>query len=367
MKNWLQNIILVSVSVIFLLITLEYVVLQFFITATDVARVEFKDDMIRYRHNQQGVTKLSNEFSAPFSINENGWNSHHKRYSIDKNNKTRVAVIGDSYIAALEPGYKNAIPFLLEQKLGSNKYEVYNFGIGGAHLAQYLHMFNKEVLKYEPSVIIFLIIHNDFSSSYQKDLMASGRYGGTFLRLSIAEDGQVVEIPPRPYEPKWDKLLNFRFMRYIFYQYKLRTRISYIKSLVLNEQYKMNMDASMLTDNKDKDKILANYVVSNIMKIATERGIKILFAMNGDTQSIYQNATPDERSQPNELNTMMKKTSEDHGAYFLDLHGNFHNEFTVNHKRFEFKTDGHWNPYGQAIATEALVSKTTKILNAPPN
>ena len=70
---------------------------------------------------------LSNEFSAEFSINQQGWNSHHKLYSTNKNDKTRIAIIGDSYIAGLEPGYKNAIPYLLEQKLGTNKHEVFRW------------------------------------------------------------------------------------------------------------------------------------------------------------------------------------------------------------------------------------------------
>ena len=120
MKTWVQNSLLVFGSFALTLFITEYVILQFFIPTTDVARVEFKEELIRYKHNQRGVTKLSNEFSAEFSINQQGWNSHHKLYSINKNNKTRIAIIGDSYIAGLEPGYKNAIPYLLEQKLGSN-------------------------------------------------------------------------------------------------------------------------------------------------------------------------------------------------------------------------------------------------------
>ena len=363
MKNWVQNSLLVFGSFALTLFITEYVILEFFIPTTDVARVEFKEELIRYKHNQRGVTKLSNEFSAEFSINQQGWNSHHKLYSINKNNKTRIAVIGDSYIAGLEPGYKNAIPYLLEQKLGSNKHEVYNFGIGGAHLSQYLHMFNKEALKYNPSLIIFLVIHNDFTPSYSSDLTASGRYGGTFLTLSISGDGNIVENNPKPYNPKWDKLLDFRLIRFIFYQHKLRTRISYIKNLILNEQYEMNMKPSSFNDTLNRDRVLAKYVVSKIVNTAKKRGIKILFVMNGDTQSIYKRTKPGKDSKPIKLNKMMKKITEDNDADFLDLQEIFYNDFKVNNKKFEFKTDGHWSPYGHSIASEALTKKTREILN----
>ena len=78
MKNWVQNSLLVFGSFALTLFITEYVILQFFIPTTDVARVEFKEELIRYKHTQRGVTKLSNEFSAEFSINQQGWNSHHK-------------------------------------------------------------------------------------------------------------------------------------------------------------------------------------------------------------------------------------------------------------------------------------------------
>lgn len=363
MKKWTQNFLLIFGSIAFILIILEWVILKFFIITTDVARVEFKDKIIRYKSNQQGVTKLSNEYSSAFSINQDGWNSHHKKYSIDKRKKTRVAVIGDSYIAALEPGYKNAIPFLLEEALGANKYEVYNFSIGGAHLAQYLHMFRKEVIKYDPSLIIFLIIHNDFAPSYKKDLSASGRYGGTFLKLPISEDGKVTEIAPQPYEPKWDTILDFRLIRFLFYQHKLRTRISYIKDLILNKQYEMNIETSNFMGNLDRDKVLANYVVTNVMNIAHKKGIEILFIMNGDTQSIYNSKLNGEDSTPIKLNKMMKKVTEENGAHFINLHHTFKNDYANNHKFFEFKTDGHWSPYGQAVAVAPLAKKTMAILS----
>lgn len=354
----LKNTLLAIGSIFFFLITVEYLILHFF-HPTDVARVEFKDNLIRYKANQTGIVRLGTEFSAKFSINENGWNSHHKKYSLNKNEKIRIAIIGDSYIAALEPGYKNAIPFLLEQELGPSNYEVYGFGIGGAHLAQYLNMFENEVLKYNPDLVIFLIIHNDFAPSYKKDLMASGRYGQTFLTLSIPDKGKVEEVNPKPYDNKWDTLLNFRLMRLIFYQYKLRTRLAYIKNLVLDEQYEMNIHSVANDKELTTNKILANYVVSNIMKIANKNGVKVLFMMNGDTETIYNGGDSKKVSAPLKLNKMMKKVVERNGVKFIDLHQSFKDDYSINHNKFEFETDGHWNPYGQSIATKSLIREIT--------
>ena len=50
-------------------------------------------------------------------------------------------------------------------------------------------------------------------------------------------------------------------------------------------------------------------------------------------------------------------------THFLDLQEIFYNDFKVNNKKLEFKTDGHWSPYGHSIASEALTKKTREILN----
>lgn len=351
--KFLKNILLSIFTFIIFLIFLEFIALKYFIPTTNVARVEHNDGITHYKPFQKGVARLANEYSAPFSINENGWNSHHKKYFIKRNQKIRIAVIGDSYIAALEPGYLKAIPYFLEQSLGPGHFEVYGFGIGAAHLAQYLHMFRKEVSKYNPDIAVLLIIHNDFAPSYRKDLMASGRYGGTFLTLSLAEN-KIEEIPPKPYDPSWDYLLNIRLLRFIFYQYKLRTQINYIKSLVLNEQYQMNMNIKDLEDGFGNDLLVANYVVKNIASIAKEKNIKLIFVMNGDTQSIYNQNTSEEPNNILKFNVAMRQIVEKNGGRFIDLNETFLKDYQENHKKFEFKTDGHWNPYGHQVATKPI-------------
>jgi hypothetical protein len=351
--KFLQNVLLAIATFIIITIFLEFVALKYFIPTTNVARVEHKDGITHYKPFQKGVTRLANEYSAPFSINKNGWNSHHEKYFIKRNHKTRIAVIGDSYIAALEPGYLKAIPYFLEQSLGPDHFEVHGFGIGAAHLAQYLHMFRKEVIKHTPDIAIFLIIHNDFAPSYRKDLMASGRYGGTFLTLSLS-DTNIEEIPPKPYDPSWDSLLDIRLLRFIFYQYKLRTKINYIKSLVLNEQYHMNMNAKDLEGGFVNDLLIADYVVKNIASIAKEKNIRLIFVMNGDTHSIYNQMAGNEINNILKLNVAMRQIVEKNEGKFINLHETFLKDYQENHKKFEFETDGHWNPYGHQVATKPI-------------
>lgn len=362
LKNLLFNLFLVFLSLVFSFIFIEKIVLKYFSPVTDIPRVIHIDGMTRYKPNQKGVYRLANEYSAPFSINKNGWNSHHKEYLVERNQKLRIAIIGDSYIAGLETGYKFAIPYLLEEGLGPDEVEVYAFGIGGAHLAQYLHIFREEVIRFNPDIVVFLIIHGDFAPSYTKVQMASGRYGGTFLTLSLLPGNSIKVVPPKPYNSFWDLLLDFRTIRFSFYQYKLRTKISYIKNFVLDRQYKMNVDAEGLRNNFNSDKIVADYVVKEIASIAEIKNINLIFAMNGDTQSIYESIPSIDPSLTLKLNAMMGEIVKNRGGDFIDLHETFKNDFEVNNIKFEFKTDGHWNPYGHMKATETILNAIKRVL-----
>jgi hypothetical protein len=64
--------------------------------------------------------------------------------------RTRVAVIGDSYVEAFQVPHYASLAEQLEALLGEDRTEVYRFGISGAPLSQYLYMFETEVAAYNP-------------------------------------------------------------------------------------------------------------------------------------------------------------------------------------------------------------------------
>lgn len=50
----------------------------------------------------------------------------------------------------------------------------------------------------------------------------------------------------------------------------------------------------------------------------------------------------------------MRQIVEKSGGIFIDLHQIFLKDYQENHKKFEFKTDGRWNPYGRQVATKPI-------------
>lgn len=132
MKNLFTSIL----SLLFLCLLLETVVFKFIFPATDMPEPEFIDGVIKYKSNQQGVYRVKDEINARYRINANGWNSRYEKYVIkNTQEKYRIAVIGDSFVEALQVDYDSSLAEQLENKLGNDSFQVYRFGISGAPMS----------------------------------------------------------------------------------------------------------------------------------------------------------------------------------------------------------------------------------------
>ena len=102
--------------------------------------------------------------AARWKINNHGWNSDIDYDYVSKDtNLHRIAVIGDSYVEALNVNPdENFIAYLRSL---SNSDEVYSFGIGGSPFSQYLHFARYADMMYDPDLFIILLTKNDFDES----------------------------------------------------------------------------------------------------------------------------------------------------------------------------------------------------------
>lgn len=79
-------------------------------------------------------------------------------------NKTRIALVGDSFTFAENVAYEDSWGYLLEKALGS-EFEVLNFGVGGYGVDQAYLRYEKEVRQWKPKVVIFSFISDDVERS----------------------------------------------------------------------------------------------------------------------------------------------------------------------------------------------------------
>ncbi len=103
---------------------------------------------------------------TPIALKRNSHGFSDKERTYEKGNDTfRILVLGDSFVEAIQVPLEEKFPYILEQKLNSERgrrFEVLNLGIGGYGTDQEYLMLKYHGVKYQPDwVILALYIGND--------------------------------------------------------------------------------------------------------------------------------------------------------------------------------------------------------------
>jgi GDSL-like Lipase/Acylhydrolase family len=354
-KNLAINAGLIAGSILICLVFFELVVFRFVLVASDVPANDFVNGLVRYAPNQTGVWRVRNEIAAPYAINAQGWNSGIGDYAVArKPGVKRVAVVGDSYVEALQVPHDRSVGERLAAELsrGAEPVEVYRFGISAAPLSQYLLMVEREVARYKPDWIVVVLIHNDFPESLNP---LAGRYTSSFLKVRVAE-GRVVEIAPRPWRPGLtDWIRRTATMRYLYY--RLHFPIEAWRDWLIpraragTDRFSANVDIDAVLRQMPDIAAATDHLFGRLLAVARGSGAGLLLAMDGDRQSIYAGAR---EARALALNTMAADLARKHGIAFVDLHSAFSADWRANGTRFEHPSDNHWNEHAHAVAAHAV-------------
>ncbi len=358
------NLSLILGSILIFLLFCELVVFRFVWLASDAPWLDFVNDVVRYAPNQEGVWRIRDEIAAPYRINEQGWNSGTGDYAIArKPGVPRVALIGDSFVEAMQVASTASLAAMLAPALsGSGRpTEVYRFGISGAPLSQYVHMLEREAVRYRPDWVVVVVVHNDFDESYQFKL---GRYTSSFMKFRV-EDAKVVrELPPTPWRRdsiEWlRQTATWRFMRI-----RRGMRADAIADWLWTNragaavpEYAANVEIRSTLAERPEVMAVADHAVVRLATLASGIEARLLIVMDGDRHAIYQGSS----SSALELNRIMLAAAGRHGVNFLDLHQIFEAHWTAHHQRFDFNADGHWNELGHSVAGAAIAERIRRSL-----
>jgi len=359
LKTLLVNISISALSLVFLFLCLEFVVFRFILVAADQPKIDFVDGVVKYRPNQQGVYRIKDEIKAEYRINADGWNSKHPDYTRQQEDNTyRIAVIGDSYVEALQVDFNQSLAERLENKFSDQPAQVYRFAISGAPLSQYLYILRQEVVDYSPNLVVLVLVHNDFSESYR---FSPGVYTSSFLKIKL--DGETVagETPPKAYRPPWYSFIReSATWRYLAYRQKVQfqTLRNIISRPGNNAQpkYQANIDVSTLDDRSLQDEVVTDYIFRQAREITGRIGAELLIVMDGDRSSIYNHVDSRQlyESGSLRLNAMAKSVAQKYNIHFIDLHPVFQEDYSINQKRLSFQNDGHWNAYAHELVANVI-------------
>lgn len=366
MRSFAANLALLCGTLLVTALLLEFVVFRYVLPASDIPRNDFANGVVKYLPHQSGTYRVRKEIEAPYRINANGWNSGHSRYPVEtREDVQRIAIIGDSYIEAFQVPVDRSAGEILEATLGKENHEVFRFGISGAPLSQYLHMLEREVLGYDPQVVIIVLVHNDFDESYR---FKAGRYTSSFLKLEIKDDEVTKEIPPEPYQETWVDLLRMTAtVRYLYYRWgvtpeTIKRGIARLMSQSdaqgsEQEQFQANINVSDVLSEQDKTRLVVGHIFNRLRELSRLHDTKLLIVMDGDRQGIYRDSDKVNKSHDTGvlvLNRMVQQAAERRGIPFLDLQAVFSRDFEATRHRFDFDGDNHWNEHGHQVVARAL-------------
>ncbi|MBN1309939.1 MAG: SGNH/GDSL hydrolase family protein [Anaerolineae bacterium] len=287
--------LLVSLISVFLTVLLLEVGLRLFVPVSDMPVVLFDPEVgVHLAPEQSGVKAIgaAGQIKGWYHINAEGWNSLHE-YSEQKDPGTlRIAVIGDSYVEALQVDVDKAFPALLEHLLQSdpactnyNRVEVYSFGYSGAPLSQYLSMMRYVSSHYNPDVFVINMIINDFDESLEAYTVHRH-----FLRFRPGNQGGFEEIRPEPYTPSPLRrfLLNSALVRYIYYNLDAPSILASISSGPGKQPVIGDIppaDQALIPD-------LTALIFGKYRRISEANDAGLLLVMDADRQAIYSGQPP---------------------------------------------------------------------------
>ena len=349
----LKNIILVSLPAVFILLLLLELFFRIAIPATDPPMGFFSEEERMYYFSDQreeGQITIGRfaQIKAQWHINNEHWN-----YPIDYapvDDRSLIAVIGDSYIEAFQVDADEKYPFLLRNMLEPDNEED-NHRKSGAPLSQYLHINRYVNRHFDPDILIFNMVHNDFEESINELYPAKS----CFMQISVDEGGSYAETVPQPnyaypQYTAWKRIIYksalFRYLDFNLNLRQLRRNIAGIDD--------RNFEADIATDKviKNKDRIfeVTDYLVRTICEENSDR--RIIFVFDAPKGEIYTNTLNNSRVLW--LNDMMKEICYTYDIEFLDLTPLMLEDYRVNGRKFTFELDGHWNEYGHAFVADVL-------------
>ncbi len=356
--KFLKNFFLVTIPALLVFVLLLELTARFILPTSDFPDIVFHAVYgNQFAPNQSGtyISGEDQQIKGRFRINAQGWNSPYDYEQQKPPGTFRIAVIGDSYVEALQVDFDKSFPYLLEKKLSKKnpqkRLQSYSFGHTGANLAQNLVVFKNASQLYRPDLAVLFLIHNDFLESFE----GHGRVDNSTLRL---EGGSYVLVPPRPADTMQMKRLfrNSALVRYLVVNHRVLEKIRFIRNWYYGDTRKVDANVSLEkaeTFSEEQFRKMLAYTFGEFKKQAEKTGTQLLFVIN--TPRFPEDvATHGEKSAMSRFNRMSKEAADALGIPFMDLTPVFQESWKKNGQRHKWVIDSHWNANGHEVVSEVL-------------
>lgn len=350
MRRALVNLFLLTLPAIVVCLVVGELVLRFLVPACEMPDPVWDAHWRLLRFDARRAEGLFTagrlaQQRGHWRVNRAGWVSCTDYREPRQPGKLRVAIIGDSFIEALQVDTERSVASVLGRLLGGRA-EVLAFGVSGAPLSQYLQMARYVTAVYDPDIVVVNVVHNDFDESL------SGVGQEPFF-LHVREAGSsFVEVEPAAFVPSSGRRLFKRLalVRYVADNLRLRSAVYNWRVRNARESLVANVDAATLAGRGDLVTRATRYLVETIAKTCAPR--VTVFMMDAPRDDLYAGRTRE--SAVWWLHDVLREAVVATGSRFLDLSGPFEAHYLAHRERFDTRWDRHWNELGHRVVAEAL-------------
>lgn len=367
--QWKLRLLALSLAgVCFLLLT--EAAFRVFLPVSDIPYWE-TDPVVGYRHapGLQGrfVSRL---YNVRFRINNRGWNSLTDYTPSKGPGVRRVAIVGDSFVEALQVDVGKALGPDLERLLREEgqPVEVHTYGISGASTAYAHDLLPLEVLRDRPDCVIYLFIDNDLKDSVP--FLGSYHRWGPLYDLDPA--GALQRLPLRMYEPRMlsRTLRHLALFRYFWVNRGLGTFGQRGGGWGRRQGARSSREEGLKGISPESPEWQRGWqvvgeLVGEMAAASRAAGADFLVVNRPDSANFYPTGSSGEINLPEKLLAELAAT---HNFSFVDLRPWFSRDWEAKHEPFEFADDSHWNRHGHEVAARALkdllLERCPKILDS---
>lgn len=265
--------------------------------------------------------------------------------------KPDVAVIGDSYVEALQVDYWDSIMGRINTH---NAGDAISLGVSGAPLSQYLVFAEYAMNEFQPQKLLFVIVGNDFDESLCQVKFSPGYH-------CFDDEFNNIFVEPIKSMGIRSSIRNFfrgsALISYIQYNARIDIRQIAVDLNVIEEPtpvYVANTNFTAESEIVEKSIRAVDLFLDEVHRIAGN--IPVLFVVDSDRVSMYDGKRYPE-SYFEQMRTYFINAARESGYEAIDMHPVFTQHYAEHGQRFEFPTDGHWNELGHELAFEAVLDR----------
>jgi hypothetical protein len=309
----------------------------------DAADAILRYDATQHRDGVQTVGYLAQQ-RGHWHVNNCGWASEIDYLPRAQRRLPLVAIIGDSFVEALNVDSDKSLAARLRRRL-AGRYDVYSFGMSGAALSQYLQEARYVRRRFQADVLVFVLVHNDFNEVFRPQAVHSH-----FLNVR-AIPGGFAEEEPEPYRTStlrhW--LSRSALVRYVWMNLKIEGVRKALFRAGRGNLRPRPAPARAAPIPPVVQKATA-FLIERILQ--ENRGARIVFVTDGPRRDIYAGSVAG--SEGERYNNLVRDVCATLGCEQLDMTPIFIERYRRDGRKFETPYDRHWDAYGHQVVADAV-------------